>query len=662
MAQKASPVNAKLGPQGAKLLEILRRIFGGNHVESDEIRPVAEQTDAYRVTANVAWRFEHEITTTTRSGNASIKGRHFGPDRSGFQAHIQRLCREAVNDQNIRGPFMQRILAAGAVGLYLPVDALVVHDFGSFSLCRNCSACHGSGKNSCGRCHGKGKIQCGLCLGRGWTEITVQKTQWDGRFNKTHYERVRQYCYHCSRSGQLRCTVCAGSGEVTCMACHGHGFFTDIARIRSLARSQWLIPDHSGFGASHLVQALRRDGPAHFAKLVPFDLASNGYDQDDHWVVHYAGTAKVVELGVEISGQSYSVLAAGSRPEILTRPPIFDHLLSVERRQIEQMNTLKRNSSGAKRQARELFSTFRNIRILNEALALIANVDKTARNDPGAAIARLMDGFISVSAAGHIGTAVTRILDTVSPPNSRVAWTPVALVTMVVSFIAAANSVHFVSSLSIAILASMLSLLIAAPVGWLSSTITSYLGRRRIPARFRQSGRNWAPLKWVAPLVALSCLAGGGYGMASGTHGLPVIPDETTPVLHYLISQAPPNTPTRRFLARISILANAATATRNTREARHGPSGGPMLIVTGLPWYVRAVQRHLIAYGYLHGQPDGVSGPETRAAIAHYEQHMRLSSQSSWQQLLAYMRQHGNRPPSSAQPTGFWGKSSDPKT
>ncbi|CAJ3334259.1 Uncharacterised protein [Burkholderia pseudomallei] len=312
--------NAELSQQGRKLLDNLRSIFAGNHVHKEGIQPTREQLEQYRAAAYVIWRFEHEVTTTTAKGNASVSGAHFGYNTSDFHNRVRQLCERAVRNRDIRGPFMQRIVAARSDALHLSTEAQVVHDFGSYSVFRQCGSCRGSGRVSCGGCAGSGRRTCFGCGGMGWHNRTVTHTRWNGRHNETYSKTVRETCHSCGGGGRVVCTSCGGSGKQTCGACAGNGYFTDISRVRALARPWWNVPEHSGLGAGALVRALERGGPRRARALVPFDLAGTDYNESDNWVARYEGIAEVVELGIEVINKSYSVVAVGTRPTPITTP------------------------------------------------------------------------------------------------------------------------------------------------------------------------------------------------------------------------------------------------------------------------------------------------------------------------------------------------------
>ncbi|TBR71613.1 MAG: hypothetical protein EPN64_19285, partial [Burkholderiaceae bacterium] len=98
----------QLGPHGKTLLQNLRKLFGGNHVDASDILPTSESTEKYTATAYVVWQFEHDLTTSTSKGNASAANGHFGYRAADYQSHLQRLCQQAVHSREIRGAFMQR--------------------------------------------------------------------------------------------------------------------------------------------------------------------------------------------------------------------------------------------------------------------------------------------------------------------------------------------------------------------------------------------------------------------------------------------------------------------------------------------------------------------------------------------------------------------------
>jgi hypothetical protein len=111
-------------------------------VHENEILPTSELTEQYTATAYVVWRFEHEITTSTSKGHASVSGGHFGYRTADYQNHLNRLCQQAVRNRDIRGPFMQRVDAARSEALKWSATAQTVHDFSSYSMFRQCGTRH----------------------------------------------------------------------------------------------------------------------------------------------------------------------------------------------------------------------------------------------------------------------------------------------------------------------------------------------------------------------------------------------------------------------------------------------------------------------------------------------------------------------------------------
>ena len=200
----------QLSPHGNTLLQNLRQLFGGNHVDANDILPASELTEKYTATAYVVWQFGHDLTTSTSKGNASVANGHFGYRTADYQNHLQRLCQQAAQNGDIRGPFMQRIDAAGAGALAWSSAVQPVHDFGSYSVFRQCGACTGSGRVSCGGCAGRGKRTCGGCGGVGSHNATVTRTRWNGQRNETYSQVVRHTCSSCGGGGRVVCTRCGG--------------------------------------------------------------------------------------------------------------------------------------------------------------------------------------------------------------------------------------------------------------------------------------------------------------------------------------------------------------------------------------------------------------------------------------------------------------------
>lgn len=618
----------QLGPHGKTLLQNLRKLFGGNHVDASDIQPTSESTEKYTATAYVAWQFEHDLTMSTSKGNASVANGHFGYRSADYQSHLQRLCQQAVHSREIRGAFMQRIDAAGAGGLELSATVQPVHDFGSYSVFRQCGSCAGSGRISCGGCAGRGKRACGGCGGAGWHNETVTHTRWNGHRHETYSQTVQRTCSLCGGGGRVVCTSCGGSGKQTCNACAGHGYFTDVCHVRAMARPSWHVPGHTGLAAESLVRAMELRGPRTVRELVPLELAGSEYSEKDNWVVRYTGAADVVELGIAVAKVDYTVAAAGTHVIPIKAPPVFDQLLARELEEIASLaNRGKSSRTSIRRQAKRLFAMFRGVPILDQALRGVAKLGKDARSNPAPVVVRVAEGFISREAANAIATAFLHTLDKVSPANSRAAWTLVALFPSVASFVYAAsnfsafspaNPLHAVLPLCVAVAGAGVAMLVVSPAGWILSAAVSAVSRLKVPAEYRQRGRNWAPLKGACLFAMSASFVGALYGAAAAMQWVPNIRTAATPVLDYAAAHTSPGSGANR------LFAGLATSTPANAES-------PADIR-------RAVQRFLIAHGYLHGRAGGNFGALTTAAIARYERQETLDPSTPLAELLAHMR------------------------
>lgn len=623
----------QLSPHGNTLLQNLRQLFGGNHVDANDILPASELTEKYTATAYVVWQFGHDLTTSTSKGNASVANGHFGYRTADYQNHLQRLCQQAAQNRDIRGPFMQRIDAAGAGALAWSSAVQPVHDFGSYSVFRQCGACTGSGRVSCGGCAGRGKRTCGGCGGVGSHNATVTRTRWNGQRNETYSQVVRHTCSSCGGGGRVVCTSCGGSGQQTCNACAGHGFFTDVCHVKAIARPSWHVPKHSGLAADALVRAMEARGPRTVRELVPLDLAGSEYSEHDNWVARYTGVADVVELGIAVAKVDYTVAAVGAHVVPIKTPPVFDQLLARELEDIASLASGGKSSrAGIRRQAKRLFAVFRDVPILDKALQSVAKLPKDVRSNPVPAVVRVAGGFISSEAAGAIATAFLHTLDKVSPANSRAAWALVALFPAIASFIYAANDfaafspaapMQAVLPLCVTVAGAGVAMLVVSPAGWLLSAAVSALLRLKVPTEYRQRGRNWAPLKGACLFAMSASLIGALYGAAAAMQWLPTIRTVTTPVLNYAAAHTWPGLGANRFFAE---LANS-TPSPSASAGAESPADTR-----------RAVQRFLIAHGYLRGRADGNFGTLTTAAIARYERQQRLGRSTSLPDLLAHMR------------------------
>jgi hypothetical protein len=529
---------------------------------------------------------------------------------------------------------MQRVDTARSEALQWSSSVQHVHDFGSYSVYRDCGGCRGNGKVNCGGCMGSGRNSCGSCGGAGSRTHTVTHTRWNGRNNETYSQHVRQTCSSCGGGGRVICFGCGGSGKKTCGECSGHGYFTDISHVQAVAKPSWRVPKHSGLASDALVRALVARGPNRACALVPFDLAGSGYSESDEWVVRYEGLAEVLELGIDVLNNGYNVAAVGAHVTPITTPPVFDQLLRSELDRVEALNSGGRARSNVRREAQKLFAAFRDVPVLDRSLQALSRLSKERRSDPAVEIVRVAEGYVSSEAATSIGDAFLQILDKVSPANSRSAWAVVALFPAVATFYTTADSFASFSPaapwnalvpLGSALLTSALAMLAISPLGWLVSSIVSSLMRRKVPAEYRQRGRNWVPLGGACIFVMTASLVGAVYGAAGVMQWVPTVHQSAEPLIEFARAHMDPSADAYRFVA------DKAT-----------PPPIPVGVVSEMN-VRRQVQLYLILHGFLHGEADGNVGPRTTAAISKYERQEHLGGSTSLPDLLDYMMRASGR-------------------
>jgi peptidoglycan hydrolase-like protein with peptidoglycan-binding domain len=269
--------------------------------------------------------------------------------------------------------------------------------------------------------------------------------------------------------------------------------------------------------------------------------------------------------------------------------------------------------------------------VLDKALRSVAKLSKDSRSNPGPVVVRVAEGFISNEAAETFGTVFLHTLDKVSPANSRAAWVLVTLLPAVAAFVSAANNFLRFSPghpwqallpLCFGVGFAGAAMVVVSPVGWALSATVSSLLRLKVPADYRQKGRDWAPLKTACLVTMSASFAGALYGAAGAMHWAPPITSATTPIATYAVAHTPQESGVNRFFARLlpSQPADAVAAVESPLDTR------------------REVQRYLIAHGYLRGQADGTLGARMNAAILKYERHERLSASTSMPALLVHMR------------------------
>ncbi|MGG1950238.1 hypothetical protein [Ralstonia solanacearum] len=615
---------------GKKLFDSLGELLVGNHLEQKELTVSGERHERYMATCLVTWCFDHELTENTVAGNAAIAERHFGYNASALNVHVSGLCREAHNNRDLRGRFMQRIDTDDADSLEHSSQNQLVHDFGAFTVHRTCQPCSGGGRVSCSGCGGNGKRRCGSCGGGGTHTRMVTRTRWNGRHNESYTQSVTETCGGCGGFGKVVCTSCGGSGKQRCRACDGHGRFTDTTHVKAIAKPAWHVPALSGLSGAALTHALRRYGPEHARSLVPLELAETGYSEEDNWVVHYVGEAEVVELDVGVKATPYTVASVGSRATPILTPPIFDQLLATELAHAVSAHNAKRLS---RRKARRLFGEYCAVPVLDAGLREIAQLSKDRLGDSGAALQKVAGGFISADTSAAIGKSIRQVLDKVSPANSKVAWGLVVATPIALGFAFGADSFYMRTTLTagsiiggimLGVIAAVLGTLIVSPAAWALSASVSAVARRRVPKSYRQHGRNWAPLKAACMSGAVVGMLGAGYGVLGTYQWAPRVRDAAAPAVNWLVQHVQPSSPFR-ILGTYWLPPVVAAM--------------PVVRQTEAEMY-RDVQRLLIARGYLRGQADGNPGPRTQAAITRYRERQHIYGPLSTEQLLAHLRTH----------------------
>ncbi|MBU9581054.1 hypothetical protein KTE26_21710 [Ralstonia mannitolilytica] len=615
---------------GKKLFDSLGELLVGNHLEQKELTVSEERHERYMATCLVTWCFDHELTENTVAGNAALADRHFGYNTSALNAHVSGLCREARNNRDLRGRFMQRIDTDEADSLEHSCRNQLVHDFGAFTVHRGCQPCGGNGRVRCSGCGGNGKRRCGSCGGGGTRTRMVTHTRWNGRHNQTYTKSVQDTCGGCGGFGKVVCTSCGGSGKQRCGACDGHGRFTDTTHVKAIAKPAWHVPALSGLSGAALTHALRRYGPQHARRLVALELAETGYNDEDNWVVHYVGEAEVVELDVGVKKTPYTVASVGSQVTPIVTPPIFDQLLATELAHAASAQGTKRLSV---RQARRLFGEYCAVPVLDAGLRAIAKLPKDQLGDSDSALRNVARGFISADTAATIGNSVRKVLDKVSPANSKVGWGLVVAAPIALGFAFGADSFYMRTTLTagsiiggimLGVIAAVLATLIVSPAAWALSATVSAIARRRVPKSYRQRGRNWAPLKAACVAGAIAGMLGAGYGVLGTYRWAPRVRDAAAPAANWLVQNVQPSSP-------LHILG--------TYWLPPVVAAVPVVHQTEAEMY-RDVQRLLIARGYLKGQADGNPGPRTQAAITRYRERQHIHGPLSTEQLLMHLRTH----------------------
>lgn len=610
-----------------RLLERLRCLIDGNHVRAAELRLLGHEADDYGVDAWVAWTFSSATSLRTVLGNSALPGAHHGFDRGSLDETVNSLRDEAAFDLQTRVPFMHRVVAAAEGALAWAHVTQTVKDYGEQSVHRHCGTCGGKGEVACGRCGGSGKYTCTSCGGTGSRPTLRTTTHWNGRHSETHTHTEYLMCISCGGTCRVVCSSCGGSGREQCSICHGHGFFTDIIHVTGIAVPSWRVRPEAGLAWEALETCFQQIGPAQSAQHVAFGLSGTEHEGDERWLAHYRGIATVIELHCDLKGQRYDIPAVGSQPYPLLRPPIFDQVLATEIAALKEASDAGLPDirlSGA--QAHALFSDFRQLPVLDTALRSAATLQGDSRKFPENTLSAATDGFISPECARRLGIGMLVMLDKVSPPYSMLSWWVVLGLPVVAAFFSTEYSSEptrdwsgWLGATLMTTAVVLLGIAVLSPLAWLASALVSGARRLRVPAEYRQRGRNWEPQKYVYAGALSASLLGAVLAAA--------VKSGWVPPLHERFSRA-----VQAISARVLAQPIVPSPLPRENEPVEPPSG-----MSDTQVY-REIQQRLQANGYLVPRIDGKPGPATLIELDAYRKRERLPPNLPAREVLEHMR------------------------
>lgn len=610
-----------------RLLERMRRLIDGNHLSRADLTSVGHEGEDYGVDAWVVWQFSSKTTSRTVLGNGAIPGAHHGFDRRSLEHSVSTLCEEAAFGQQVRVPFMQRVVVAGDGALAWADTTQIVKDYGEQSVHRHCGSCGGNGDVSCGQCGGSGRRACSGCGGSGSRPTSYTTTHWNGRHHETRTHWGQMPCGGCGGLGRVVCFSCGGSGREQCSTCRGEGFFTDIIHVTGVAIPSWHVSPEPGLASEALGSCLQQIGPAESARHVPFGSNGTRYDGAERWIAQYRGIASVVELHCDLKGQQYDIAAVGEEPYPISRPPMFDYVLAAEIAALRQDKVVESRGPRLKGvRARMLFSDFRRLPVLDTALQSVAALQGACREQPESCVIAAAEGFISRDGARQLGAGMLAMLHKVSPPYSVLAWWAVLGLPVIVAFFGTeylSETTRDWSSWALtAVLttaAFLVTIGILSPLAWLMSALVSWARRLRVPPDYRQRGRNWEPRKYVYAGAVSACLLGAALAATIKLGWVPPLHDRSERTIH-----------------QISTRVLTLPFVQSWLSQKSGPVK-PAPVMSDADLYGE-IQRRLNESGYPVGRVDGRPGPRTVTQLAEYRKRERLPPDLAPREVLDHMR------------------------
>jgi hypothetical protein len=275
-----------------------------------------------------------------------------------------------------------------------------------------------------------------------------------------------------------------------------------------------------------------------------------------------------------------------------------------------------------------MFADFRGQPVLDRALQTVAALRGDDRKRPDGCVIRAAEGFISDDAAHQLAIGMLGMLHKVSPPYSVSAWwvvlgLPVVAAFFVTEYFAEPTpdwSALFLTSAGMAVVV-LSAIVLLSPLAWLMSALVSWARRLRVPAAYRQKGRNWEPLKFVCGGALVAAILGTAYAGTVRLGWLPSLGSTSLRTAHWISDRARALPVVESWLpkARAPVTTDYAAADNETEMYRE-------------------IQRRLLASGYPVGKPDGKWGPRTAAQLAEYLNRERLPAEMPAREVLEHMR------------------------
>lgn len=474
------------------LLEQIRSVANGNHVQDYEIIKKGSRTFDLDLSLLFFWEFHGKKTITRQAGGKPSK-KHLESEE--FDQYIEEQIKFAANDRKIRANFLNMlrstILNNHTINDYNQQHTIWQTD--EFSTEETCYECMGTGDVHC-NCYPHGQITCTQCNGMGKVHSTGDK-----------WER----CTWCYGSGSVTCPKCHGRTYVTCSNCGGCGFFEVYGIVQSIAEPTWNIKCACNQYGNELEVFLKSHSVDFIVEKLPFYYKHSQMLSNTQEKFTYQTQDLITELKFSIFDKNYICVAFLQTPPLaFVKPPFFDDLFADE---IASLKNISNEKKITKRKAIEFFEQYRSQPVLDKSLMGIAKT--TDRKKYKNIVIDSCDGYITQESASLFSNLMAKCLDKLSPLNSRLTWffgsiAGIAPIFFGTEIIAEINPNPILSSFPI-LLGSILFLgfiLLCISIG-----ITKYK-QSALPKEYRQPMQHLKVFIWFSLFCLLIWLCGIMYG------------------------------------------------------------------------------------------------------------------------------------------------------